>query len=79
MDIVRGRIASNTAAEGMSRRISHMRGAPRLSPKSENESEIGWKFTDDQGHRSSGTAVIEPAPDDKGKFILTFRLARDKA
>jgi len=77
VDLARKRIVTNTAVGGMSTRISHMRGAPSLSPG--NGSEIRWKFTDDQGRAWSGVGVVEPAPDEKGKFVLTLKLARDKA
>ena len=73
---MRKRIASNTAVGGMSTRISHIRGAPRLS--SGNGSEIRWRFTDDQGRDWRGVGVVEPAPDDKSKFVLTLKLALDK-
>jgi putative intracellular protease/amidase len=75
VDLARKRIAANTAAGGMSTRISHMRGAPVVSAG--NGPEIRWKFTDDQGRGWSGLGVVEPAPEGKGKFILTLKLARD--
>jgi len=74
MDLMRKRIASNTAAAGMFTRISHMRGEPKLDQGTANV--IRWKFTDDQGRGWSGLGVIEPAPDEKGKFIVTLKLAR---
>lgn len=78
MALLRQRIASNTAVAGMSNRISHMRGPVRLSPGRAGGSEIRWKFTDDQGRGWSGFAVAEPSPDERGKFIVTLRLARDR-
>ena len=77
VDLARERIAANTAAWGMSTRISRMRGMPRLSPG--NGSEIRWRFTDDQRRGWRGAGVVEPAPDEKGKFVLTLKLARDRA
>jgi len=77
VNLARKRIAAYTAVGGMSTRISHMRGMPSLSPG--NGSEIRWKFTDDQGRGWSGVGVVEPAPDEKGKFVLTLKIARDEA
>ena len=74
MNLMRKRIAANTAAAGMFTPISHMRGAPRLDQGTPNE--IRWKFTDDQGRAWSGLGIVEPAPDEKGKFILTLKLTR---
>jgi hypothetical protein len=78
MSLLRQRIATNIAASGMSNPISHIRGSVRLSPEDANDIEIRWKFTDDQGRGWSGLGVVEPAPDDKGKFIVTLKLARDR-
>jgi len=77
MNLMRQRIASNTAPAGMANPISHIRGT-KLSPVGANDSEIRWTFTDDQGRGWSGLGVVEPAPDEKGKFVLTLKLARDK-
>ena len=74
--LLRERIAASTARSGMFKPISHMRGAPTLSPAGANDSEIRWKFTDDQGHDWSGLGLVEPAPDEKAKFIVTLKLAR---
>ncbi len=80
MDIVRTRVVANRTSESMmmSTNIPHIRGAVRLSPGSANGSEIRWEFTDDQGRGWTGLGVVEPAPDDKDKFILTLELALDK-
>lgn len=77
IDLVRNRIAANKAAGGMSSRLSHLRGTPRFSRG--NGSEVRWEFTDDQGRDWSGIGVVEPAPNEKGGFILTLKLARDNA
>src|SRR5262245_12817645 len=77
-DLVRKRIAANTAVWGMSSRISHMRSAPEFSG-GENGSEIKWKFTDTDGRDWSGVGLVTPAPDEKGKFILTLRVTGSKA
>ena len=76
MELLRERIASNTVVWGMSNRISHVRGAPSLSPGGANDSKIRWKFTDDQGRSWSGLGIVEPAPNDKGKFLVTLKLSR---
>jgi putative intracellular protease/amidase len=77
VDVLRERIAASTAERGMSNRVSHMRGKPTLSPAA-NDSEIRWKFTDDQGRGWSGLGLVEPAPDASDKFIVTLKLARDR-
>jgi len=74
--LLRERIAASTARSGMFKPISHMRGAPTLSPAGANDSEIRWRFTDDQGRDWSGLGLVEPAPDEKAKFIVTLKLAR---
>jgi putative intracellular protease/amidase len=76
-DLVRERIAANTAVWGMSRRLSHMRGVPELTG-GKNGSEIRWKFTDTDGRDWSGVGLVEPAPEDKGKFILTLTIASNQ-
>jgi putative intracellular protease/amidase len=79
MTLVRERVAANTADMGMnmSTRVSHIRGKVRVSPAGANDSKIRWTFTDDQGRNWSGVGLIEPAADDKGKFVVTLKLARD--
>ena len=37
--------------------------------------QVGWKFTDEQGHDWSGDATVESS-DQRGKFLLTVKLAR---
>ena len=78
MNLVRQRIVSNTAPAGMSNHISHIRGPIKLSLVGANDSEMRWKFTDDRGSGWSGLGTVEPAPDDKGKFVVTLKLARDR-
>ena len=74
--LLRERIAAHTASGGMYKPVSHMRGAPVLSGASANDSKIRWKFTDDEGRNWSGLCLVEPAPDDKNKFIATLKIAR---
>jgi putative intracellular protease/amidase/DNA-directed RNA polymerase subunit RPC12/RpoP len=74
--LLRERIAVSGMG-GMSKRISHLRGAPKVSPG--NGPEIRWKVTDDQGRDWSGVGVVEPAPHEKDKFILTLKLAHDNS
>jgi putative intracellular protease/amidase len=79
LDLIRSRIAANTARGGMFNPVPHIRGAVNVSPMSASDSRIKWKFTDDQGRDWAGLGTVEASPDDKGKFIVTLRLARDKA
>ena len=74
--LLRERIAVSGVG-GMSKRISHLRGAPKVSPG--NGPDIRWTFTDDQGRDWSGVGLVEPAPNEKDKFVVTLKLARDKA
>jgi len=73
--LLRERVAVSTAVGGMSHRISHLRSGPTFL-SGVNNSELRWKFTDDQNHAWNGLGLVEPAPDDKAKFILTLKLSR---
>jgi putative intracellular protease/amidase len=77
--LMRDRIAANTARGGMFKPVPHIRGAVNVSPASASDSRIKWKFTDDRGRGWDGLGMVEAAPDDKGKFILTLTIAREKA
>jgi len=77
-NLLRDRISSNIASAGMSNRISHIRGKVSLSPESAKDSEIMWKFTDDQGRGWNGLGVVEPATDDRDKFVVTLKLTRER-
>jgi putative intracellular protease/amidase len=77
--LMRDRIGANTARGGMFKPVPHIRGPVNVSPASANDSRIKWKFTDDLGRGWDGSGMVEPAPDDKGKFILTLSIAREKA
>jgi putative intracellular protease/amidase len=50
--------------------------ATQRAPKATDRAELEWKFTDDLGRGWSGLSVVEPAPDEKGKFVVTLKLAR---
>ena len=76
VDLLRSRISSNTASQGMFTPVAHIRSTPILAPKRANESAISWKFTDDQGRNWNGSGSVEAAPDDRGKFIVTLKLVR---
>ena len=73
IDLLRERIGSNTASQGMFRPMAHIRSTPTLGPRRVNESAISWKFTDDQGRNWNGSGSVEPASDDR-KFIVTLKL-----
>jgi putative intracellular protease/amidase len=78
-DLVRKRIAAGAGVG--SAPTSHMRREPQMNlkfgPPNSSSSQIRWSFTDGQGRRWSGAGIVERAPDDKGSFILTLRVARD--
>lgn len=70
-DLIRKRILSKTP---------HVRGEVLVAPINANtaadRSEIAWKFTDDEGRDWKGNSVIEPSPNEPGKFVVTLNLAR---
>ena len=70
MELTRKQIASSTPHAG-----SAVAVVPRAT-KSNDRSEIEWKFKDDEGRAWAGSAVAEPSPDAKGKFLVTVKLAR---
>src|SRR6266700_6601280 len=72
------RIATNSGMGGMSNPISHIKTGPTFD-RGGKDSELRWKFTDDQGRKWNGLGTVEPAPDDKEKFIVTLKLARSGA
>jgi putative intracellular protease/amidase len=72
--LLRERIGSNTASQGMYKPISHIRGAPSFSASNANE--IKWTFADDQGRNWSGRSTVERSVVNKGEFEVTFTLAR---
>lgn len=78
-NLLRDKLAANTARGGMFKPVPHIRGAVNMSPMSASDSRIKWKFTDDQGRDWAGLGTIEPAPDDKAKFVVTLSIAREKA
>lgn len=41
-----------------------------------DRAELEWSFRDDEGRGWRGVGVIEPAPDEKGKFLVQLKLAR---
>ncbi len=71
VELLKNRIKSNT---------SHTRGSVAFSEpggkRSATSSDFRWKFTDDHGLGWQGAGIVEPSPEDKGKFILTLKLAR---
>lgn len=76
IDLLRARVLASTGVSGMTIRISHLRSGPTFL-LTNIDSELRWKFADDQGHSWIGSGVVESAPDDKQKFVLTLKLARD--
>jgi putative intracellular protease/amidase len=74
LDLLRKRIAVSGQG-GMGRRISHLRGVPNLAPQT-NSSQIRWSFVDEAGHGWSGSGLVEPSADAKGKFVVTLGVKR---
>lgn len=44
-----------------------------------DRAELEWRFRDDEGRGWRGVGVVEPAPDEKGKFLVQLKLARDNS
>ena len=77
ISLLRDRIAASPGLGGgmMIKPISHIRSGPTFVGGA-TDSELRWKFTDDQNNNWTGLATAEPAPDNKDKFNLTVELAR---
>ena len=70
-EMTRKQLVSNTPHAG-----SPVTVTTRASRKSNDRSEIEWKFRDDEGRGWRGFGVAEPSPEAKGKFLVTMKLAR---
>ena len=57
----------------------HTRGTVTLLPRRASDNEVRWKFTDERGRGWSGVGVAEPSAEDKSKFVVTLKLARDNS
>src|SRR5215813_4412035 len=75
INLLRERITANSGVGGMAVRVSHLRSGPTFI-SGRKDSELKWKFTDDQGRNWNGLGTVEPASDGKDKFIATLKLAR---
>jgi len=75
ISLLRDRIPASGVG-GMAKRISHLRGAPSLSPQT-NDSQVKWKFIDEEGNGWSGLGLVEPSADEKEKLVVTLKLTRD--
>jgi hypothetical protein len=73
--LLRARVGTDSGVGGMNNHISHVRSGPTFI-KGGKESELKWKFTDEQGRNWNGLGIVEPAPDSKDKFIVVLKLAR---
>src|SRR5262249_42698588 len=73
--LLRERIAANSGVGGMAKRISHLQSGATFVARKKN-SELRWRFTDDQGRHWTGLAMVERAPNDNDKFILKVKTAR---
>jgi len=69
MELARKQIASNTPHASSTVAIT--------SHKNGDRSEMEWKFKDDEGRAWRGVGSVEPAPDDRAKFMLTLKLMRN--
>jgi putative intracellular protease/amidase len=71
MDLLGKRIKSGTP---------HTRGHVAVVPPSgqtpASPQKIDWTFSDDEDGAWNGTGMVEPAPDQPGKFLVTLKLQR---
>jgi putative intracellular protease/amidase len=74
IDLLRKRIAVSGQG-GMGRRISHLRGTPKLAAQT-NGSQIRWSFVDEAGRGWSGTGLVVPSESAMKKFVVTLRVKR---
>jgi len=70
-EMTRTQLVSNTPHAG-----SPVTVTTRASKKSNDRSEIEWRFKDDEGRGWRGFGIAEPSPEAKGKFLVTMKLAR---
>ena len=75
ISLLRERIPASGVG-GMAKRISHLRGAPTLSPQT-NDSQVKWRFIDNEGNGWRGVGLVEPSVDQKEKLVVTLKLTRD--
>ena len=75
IDFLRQRIATGSGLGGMAKPVSHIKIGPTFEGGGK-DSELRWKFTDDEGRNWKGLGTVESAPDNKEKFIVTLTLAR---
>jgi putative intracellular protease/amidase len=72
--LLRERIRANSGVGGMTNRIPHILSGPTFI-EGGKDSDMRWKFTDDQGRKWNGLGVVERAPDEADKFVVTLKLA----
>lgn len=77
MELMRERIAANTASGGMFKPVPHIRDTAKFSREAANVSELSWTFTDDQGGDWKGSCTVHPSPQRGDEFLVTFKLLRE--
>jgi putative intracellular protease/amidase len=50
--------------------------ALNVIPRKGDEPEVRWAYVEQEKHGWKGSAVAEPAPNEKGKFVLTIKIGR---
>ena len=75
---MRNRIAADRGTSGMFTPVSHMRGAPVVTPPKSGEPVVKWAFRDDEGHRWTGLCTVEPDVRESDHSLVTFDLARER-
>jgi putative intracellular protease/amidase len=56
----------------------HTRSAPKVGERTGTgeSAEVRWTLTDEKGRNWNGSAVAQPAPGEKGRFIVVVKLSR---
>lgn len=70
VELMRKQLQSNTPHAGSSVSVTTRAG------KASDRAEIEWNFKDDEGRGWRGLGLVEPAQDEKGRFTVTLKLAR---
>jgi CubicO group peptidase (beta-lactamase class C family)/putative intracellular protease/amidase len=69
-------LLARQVASGTPHAVTPLTVPPRTK-NTDGRAEVRWEFKDDQGRNWCGTGVVEPSRDEKGRFDLTLKLARE--
>ncbi|HKF56068.1 MAG TPA: DJ-1/PfpI family protein, partial [Blastocatellia bacterium] len=68
----------DTISKQIAAATPHTRSAPKVGERTgtPESAEIRWTLTDEKGRNWNGSAVAQPAPGEKGRFIVVVKLSR---